>query len=645
MSSNRQGRSSEWPFFFLVLVWVGLLYCNHFDNGFHFDDSHTIVDNPAIRDLANWPRLLSDATAFSVLPSNQGWRPLVTLSLAVDYRLGGGLKPWAFHADTFGVFLVLLTGFFLLARRVLGSPRKALVAVALLGVHPVLAETVNYAIQRGDLYATLGWVWGLWLFSLRGHSRVSRAWPVPFGLACLCKPTALIFPLLLLAWMVCLQGRVEWKPLLLALALALGMAGLHRHFTPPSFRTGGPALLPYWWTQPAILCFYVLSLLAPIHLVADTDWSCFARPTAAPALAGDLGLLLLWVLGVWATRRRSTQGPTAFGLAWFGLGVCLTSLVPLAEVTNDHRMCLAYPGLILAWVHGLGQIRGRWLALPLVAWLLWLSGLTWQRNRVWHSEESLWRDVTQKSPASGRGWMNYALTQMKVARMSEAQRAFEKAVQLAPNYPLAHLNLAICLAAQGHGEAAEAEFSRAESLDPKGPEVPYYRARWQNRPDRRELLLRSLQRRPQYANAWNLLCQIDLQGKDWPALQSDLEWAQSRPDYQRAAAELARQAEQAQGQERLESQRELERTHSLEAYLNHSYVLWKQNRMEQSLEISQQGLQRFPREARLHNNRAAALIGMQRWAEAAQSAREALRLKPDFRLARNNLQQALSHRP
>src|SRR5665213_4345049 len=47
--------------FFVVL----LAYANHFRNTFHFDDSHTVTDNPWIRSLHNVPRFFADGTTFS----------------------------------------------------------------------------------------------------------------------------------------------------------------------------------------------------------------------------------------------------------------------------------------------------------------------------------------------------------------------------------------------------------------------------------------------------------------------------------------------------------------------------------------------------------------------------------------------------
>jgi hypothetical protein len=76
--------------------WMGLVlailaaYSNHFENGFQFDDTHTVVQNASIRSLANLPRFFSDASTFSTIPSAWSYRPLVTASLALDYALGGG---------------------------------------------------------------------------------------------------------------------------------------------------------------------------------------------------------------------------------------------------------------------------------------------------------------------------------------------------------------------------------------------------------------------------------------------------------------------------------------------------------------------------------------------------------------------------
>src|SRR5580704_2051028 len=133
----------------LLLLAVALAYSNHFQNGFHFDDFHTVNNNPYIRSLHNAKLFFTDPSTFSVLPANRTYRPLVTLSLAFDYWLGGGLKPFWFHLDTFLWYLVQLAVMFALFRHILrlvsagqSAEWAALFAVALYGLHPAMAETV-----------------------------------------------------------------------------------------------------------------------------------------------------------------------------------------------------------------------------------------------------------------------------------------------------------------------------------------------------------------------------------------------------------------------------------------------------------------------------------------------------------------------
>ena len=95
-----------------VLALVLAAYANHFGNAFHFDDHHSVVDNPALRDIRNIPRFFTDATTFSILPSNQSYRPALQTTLAIDYWIAGGYEPEVFQSDSFGWFLLQLAGMF-----------------------------------------------------------------------------------------------------------------------------------------------------------------------------------------------------------------------------------------------------------------------------------------------------------------------------------------------------------------------------------------------------------------------------------------------------------------------------------------------------------------------------------------------------
>src|SRR5262252_57286 len=101
------------------LMAVIAAYGNHFHNSFHFDDFHTITQNPAVRNLAEFPRYFTDARTFSILPTHYSYHPLVTASGALDYRLGAGLNPLWFHISTFFWFVVQLALMYLLFLKII----------------------------------------------------------------------------------------------------------------------------------------------------------------------------------------------------------------------------------------------------------------------------------------------------------------------------------------------------------------------------------------------------------------------------------------------------------------------------------------------------------------------------------------------
>src|SRR6516162_3468803 len=200
--------------FLALLLALLAAYANHFHNSFHFDDFHTITQNPAIRSLAQVPRYFIDARTFSILPTHYSYHPLVTASLALDYWLGKGLNPPWFHVSTFVWFVVQLALMYVLFARIMTICRPgpansyiALFAVAWYGLHPANAETINYIIQRADLYSTLGVVAGLAIFCVWPSGRKTRLYLVPVIAGVLAKPVALIFPALLFAYVLLFESN------------------------------------------------------------------------------------------------------------------------------------------------------------------------------------------------------------------------------------------------------------------------------------------------------------------------------------------------------------------------------------------------------------------------------------------------------
>ena len=264
-------------------ILLALAYSNHFQNGFHFDDSHAIQDNIYIRNIRNIPRYFTDATTFSVLPLNQSYRPLLQTTFAVDYWLAGGYQPSVFQVDTFIWYGLLLGAIGWLFLTVAGDPWVAAIATSIYALHPVCAETVNYIVQRGDLLSTLGVVTAVVIFARWPAHRRFGWYLIPFAAAALVKPPALVTPALLAAYLWIVQasrGSVGHSkpPSMLwsitpSVAVALVMAWWLAHMTPPTATTGASDAARYLWTQPFIALRYFAMFFVPVGLSADNDWA------------------------------------------------------------------------------------------------------------------------------------------------------------------------------------------------------------------------------------------------------------------------------------------------------------------------------------------------------------------------------------
>lgn len=523
----------------LLLAAVTLAYANHFNNGFHFDDFHTIVNNGFIRSLSNIPRFFLDGTTFSSLPTNQSYRPLVSTTLAIDYFLGGG-RRFFFHLSTFLVFLgqglVMFKLFMALFDRTEAKPVNryvALVAVAWYLLHPANAETVNYVIARSDVLSTVFILLALVMYSGRRDGWRGHLYLVPLVLGCLAKPIGVIFAPLLLLYLYLFENRGETRRARLVAALkrsapafaaCILLLEFIKAMDPPTWRAGGSSFLHYLITQPYVLLHYFTTFFAPLSLSADTDWAPLASPGDPRFLFGILFVVALVAAAALSARARRLR-PIAFGLFWFLLTLLPTSLIPLAEVMNDHRLFLPYVGLTasVCWsVHLLfeaaaARLGGRYrmdrIAVFVIFGLLIGCGYgTYVRNNVWHSEESLWRDVTLKSPKNPRGLMNYGLALMARGDYVVAESYFRKALLLAPRYPNLYVNLGIVEAETGRPQQAERNFRRAVSLSPKWPDGYYWYADFLKKQKRDVLAIhfakKTLLLAPAYLDARKLLLSI-----------------------------------------------------------------------------------------------------------------------------------------
>jgi tetratricopeptide (TPR) repeat protein len=643
----------------ILLLAVCVAYANSFGNSFHLDDFHTVVNNPSIRSLHNVPRFFKDATSFSVLPANQTYRPLVSTSLAFDYALAHGYVPFWFHLTTFLLFLLLvwlLSRFyetlFAATEPSLANRWLALIAAAWFGLHPAIAETVNYIIQRGDLFCTLECVAALYIFAAHPKQRRYGLYLLPFIAAMFSKPPAAVFPALLFLYVFYFENeqqpsktrfRLAAVAIVPSLAVDALLLWLQSAMTPKTFTPATISAADYRITQPFVWLRYFGELWLPLHLNVDTDLNPFTQFNNE-ALAGFLFVLALVAAIVICSRRRRLY-PIAFGLLWFVITQLPTSLYTLSEVENDHRMFFSFAGLIPAavWTLWLLWLRftsteQRISARPIllgsicVALIAYGSG-AFARNFVWYNEESLWHDDVLKSPANGRGLMNYGLTQMNVGRYKIALDYFERALHYTPNYPTLEINLGVdneALAEAGEPSRrteAERHFERAVALAPNADEPHTFYGRFLLQQERLNEAVAQLEAaialNPQTLMPRELLIDADTQLGDTGAARTIAQQTLAiAPDDIPAQQALAPGAGT-----------------SADYWINLSLAQYKREQYAQSIASARHALTVNPKSAIAWNNIGAAQGAMHQWTEAIASEHQAISLDPTLQIAKNNLDQ------
>lgn len=491
-----------------LLLTIGVItlivYRNHFHNSFHFDDTHTVSNNINIRSLSNIPRFFTDATTMSTQPSNQSYRPLLTTSTAVDFYLSGKQTPdpFVFHITNFIIFLLLglLCYYLFLHFLQLSIPDAinryiALFTTAWFLLHAANAETVNYIIARSDLLSVFFIVCGFVAYCYSPLCRKYYLYLLPILAGLFTKEHTIMFvPLLFFYNLLFEQPDTTggWKKqktgiiaaakvMVIPFTITLLAFLFIRSMTSHTWTPGGTNRWPYMLSQPFVIFHYWYNFLLPANLVVDTDWTVITSYTDDRVLAGLLFLAALLVVFIVCAGKAPTK-PVSFGIAWFLLSLAPTSLMPFAEVLNDHRTFFAYIGLFIAAaalirnlllaVKPERQTQWKWSVLLLgIAFLSVHAMATRQRNKIWATEESLWQEATIKAPGNGRGWMNYGVALMAQGKFAEAETCFLKTTQLWPSYSFAYANLGVVKQYTGYPVVAEDYFKKALALNSNVPVI------------------------------------------------------------------------------------------------------------------------------------------------------------------------------
>ena len=216
----------------LVALLSALLYLPTLRYALVWDDADIITNNPLIRSnnpFAYFGKSFWAGGPTTSLGQDPYYRPLTNFTLWLDYHAGNG-KPMVFHLHNVLMFSLLTAFLMLLLARLLRSRWAALFGGLLFAVFPLHSEVVSYVSGRTDLLMTLWIVVSAYAFArLTAQLQATAARPLTairtpqsnsagllgrclalaFALACFAKETALVFPIVALAWLLLARRRTR----------------------------------------------------------------------------------------------------------------------------------------------------------------------------------------------------------------------------------------------------------------------------------------------------------------------------------------------------------------------------------------------------------------------------------------------------
>ena len=679
-----------------VIVLAALVaWHNSLSAPFIFDDEAVIQENPTIRHLSDLGTVLSPPAVGG--GSGVTGRPIVNLSLAINYALGG-LEVRGYH--WFNLIVHILAGLTLfgIARRtlirlpaVVGRGRRtppdpdasssgdaalranatllAFATALLWTVHPLVTESVTCVVQRTESLVSLFYLLTLYCF-IRGAESVSAGapakntarfiWYALCLLMCLVgmatKEVMVTAPLVVFLYdraFVAETFGAAWRrraPLYLGLAatwvllgfLVLGAGGQRAGAVGFGL---GVSTWTYALTQCGAIVHYLRLAAWPHPLVLDYGFAL----AHSPADVWWQGLIVLGLVAatVFALIRAPRSG--FLGAAFLLVLAPSSSVLPLiTQTVAEHRMYLPLAAVVMAAV-----LAGyRWLGRAGLAALLMLAvafgWLTRLRNADYRSAVAIWADTVAKVPSNPRAHGNLGNALLAAGRYAEAVDQYREALRLKPDYIQPYDNLGDALLQLHRPQEAAGALLGALRLFPADPTAHSNLGTAFLQLGRIDDAIRefeeALRGEPgSAADEINLALALRQAGRLDEAVRHYLTAVNLAPKRVAPRLALAQTLEQQHDDPAAEQQyRDVLRLQPdlVTAHFGLGNLLARTGRFTDAIAEYREAVRLDPGQIRARNNLGNALLMTGRLDEAIAEYREALRLHPDDASVRENLERA-----
>jgi tetratricopeptide (TPR) repeat protein len=625
----------------LLLLLPCLLYWNTLHNDFVFDDMPLIWGSKVV------PRLNSVYDIVNLFAEKYGYRPIRTLSYAIDYGFSG-TGPVSYHVSNIIYHAITALLVYLVTISLIPQQATALVAALIFAAHPIHTDSVAYLSGRRDILFALFYLAGFWCF-LRHRKRNRLLYLIAAMLLYLlsigAKEMGVTLPLVFFLYDALgrlpqttggppsfslresgqairntLRQHIYFYGAFFLCALCFSIYKIFIY--PSSHQEGyyGGSVVVTMLTVGRILVHYIKLLLFPVTLVADYSYDAFPLSHSILEWRTFSAFVILLVLVLALLKMLPRNRWITFAGAWFFitlLPVC--HIIPHHELLAEHYLYLPSFGFCLtAALLVTPLLNDRRYAAVTIACFLTIITLfsirTIDRNRDWKDGLTLWRATVKSVPRCARAQNNLGFYYLNARQYRDALAHLTAAAEIKPDYAEAYNNMGLVFSNQGNQERAIPLFTKAYKLN-----QTYYDALYN--------LANALERKGHYKSAvWFYELIIKKKPRS-PEIHNNL------------GVVLQKKGE-------LEPAREQFRTaiaidpDNVEARNNLGVWYNSRGRYAEAVEEFKQALRVKPDNAEVRCNLGTVYNSMKQYDSAIDQFRKALQIKPDSAEALNNLGKA-----
>ena len=417
-----------------IIILLGIIiYSNSFSCSFHLDDNRQIVDNVNIQDLSDVKAIWNySQTRFSAY-----------YSFAINYHYDK-LNVWGYHLFNLIIHLINACLVYWLTLLIFSSPALkdhailkdkkllAFITAILFVSHPLATQSITYIVQRMASMVVMFYLLSLALYIKGRLTRKSDLLKftlfagalISAILAMLTKENSFTLPFaIVLVEIFFLQTKklsINFRDYRVILSLAGFLGFILLVLLNFSFSIFKPILpnvandfrlvtsLGYLFTQFSVIVKYIQLLFLPINQNLDYDFPISNSFFEIGTITSFFFLLSLVILAILQFKKNRI---ISFGIFWFFLTLSIeSSIIPISDLIFEHRTYLPSFGFFLILSPGIYFFlwnKYKYIAISVFAIIIGTNSfLTYERNKVWKDDLTLWSDVISKSPNKARAYSN-----------------------------------------------------------------------------------------------------------------------------------------------------------------------------------------------------------------------------------------------